>query len=417
MWKCPICNNEEKNEYICQKCGHDFRCDFFRSRTIQLVPASDVQDFHRRILEYNNAEQERKLAETKALLEMIKKEKEKKEKEERKGEADRKLQEEKRKKEIDKELKVKTLCKELLSEANIDEKTLNEGEKAYLLACCRSGRTTAEGYISHIKNTRSMNEYKKSTANLEKVNPTQNHDYIRKKMPKIFRFIAVFILLGMIGVVGASLLDGSGDDSHISSSYEYMDADTYNQLKEQWDVVLHTSKEALYKGDISYDTDALETIEEYWESWDYDAIVDPKTYDEENKFYAQCVYGYYNTTYFCCTDTEAENYTLRSLNFSYYGEEIIQNSMNVISPLPFNIQYGDSYYTVYEKMGLTEEMVSYGLNSIEYENDIIVNIFIDEPGSELPSISLYFEDYYFHYFFNEETYELESYYVDIYNAW
>ena len=57
------------------------------------------------------------------------------------------------------------------------------------------------------------------------------------------------------------------------------------------------------------------------------------------------------------------------------------------------------------------------VNEEKNENDIIVNIFIDEPGSELPSISLYFEDYYFHYFFNEETYELESYYVDIYNAW
>ena len=265
---------------------------------------------------------------------------------------------------------------------------------------------------------------------------------MKKKNLKILSIISLCIgcigcIIGGIGVQGFSMpvkarAEIAADDFYVYSAgvrlvndkngtglrfQTRMDADTYNQLKEQWDVVLHTSKEALYKGDISYDTDALETIEEYWESWDYDAIVDPKTYDEENKFYAQCVYGYYNTTYFCCTDTEAENYTLRSLNFSYYGEEIIQNSMNVISPLPFNIQYGDSYYTVYEKMGLTEEMVSYGLNSIEYENDIIVNIFIDEPGSELPSISLYFEDYYFHYFFNEETYELESYYVDIYNAW
>ena len=93
MWKCPICNNEEKSEYICQKCGHDFRCDFVRSRTIQLVPVSDIQDYRRRILEYNKVEQERK------------------------AETNRNVLDERCRQEI--ELKAKTLYEKLLSEVRI----------------------------------------------------------------------------------------------------------------------------------------------------------------------------------------------------------------------------------------------------------------------------------------------------------
>ena len=389
MWKCPICNNEEKSEYICQKCGHDFRCDFVRSRTIQLVPVSDIQDYRRRILEYNKVEQERK------------------------AETNRNVLDERCRQEI--ELKAKTLYEKLLSEANIDEKTLSLVEKTHLLECCKSSRTMAENYITNIRHIRLMDEHKKRIANSENITQTQRREYGEKKTPKIFRFVAVFILLGIIGVVGAFLSGELGNDLGTSSSYENMDA--YFQLKEQWDMVLHTSKEALYKDIISYETDSLENIEAYWESWGYDAHVDPTFYDEEDKYYSQTVYGSYNSTYFNCTDTEAEDYRSRSLIFSYHGEELSKNSMNAISPLPFDIQYGDSYDMVFEKLGLTEEMVSYGLNPTEYENEIIVNLFMSEPGTDLPSISCYFENYYFSYYFNEETYELESYYVDFYNIW
>ena len=41
MWKCPICNNEEKSKYVCRKCGYDTRKDFVQWRTVSKVTEED----------------------------------------------------------------------------------------------------------------------------------------------------------------------------------------------------------------------------------------------------------------------------------------------------------------------------------------------------------------------------------------
>ena len=44
MWKCPICNNEEKSKYVCRKCGYDTRKDFIQWRTLSQVSKEDVSE-------------------------------------------------------------------------------------------------------------------------------------------------------------------------------------------------------------------------------------------------------------------------------------------------------------------------------------------------------------------------------------
>ena len=78
MWKCPICSNDEKNEYVCQICGYDVRKDFVCNRTIQPVPSQDVKTFAKRISDYDEAQRKKAEEAARALLEVIKREQEKK---------------------------------------------------------------------------------------------------------------------------------------------------------------------------------------------------------------------------------------------------------------------------------------------------------------------------------------------------
>ena len=52
MWKCPICSNKEKNEYICQNCGYDIRRDFVRYKTLCPVPKKDVEAWNNNVLQH-----------------------------------------------------------------------------------------------------------------------------------------------------------------------------------------------------------------------------------------------------------------------------------------------------------------------------------------------------------------------------
>ena len=93
MWKCPICNNEEKSEYICQKCGYDVRKDFVRLRTVQPVPVKDAEEYIKRISEFDEKERQKAMEAARTLLEAIKKEKEKQAEAERNAEEVRKAEE------------------------------------------------------------------------------------------------------------------------------------------------------------------------------------------------------------------------------------------------------------------------------------------------------------------------------------
>lgn len=43
MWKCPICQNEEKSKYVCRKCGYDMRGDFVQWRTLCQVSDTEAE--------------------------------------------------------------------------------------------------------------------------------------------------------------------------------------------------------------------------------------------------------------------------------------------------------------------------------------------------------------------------------------
>ena len=59
MWKCPICGNNEKNEYTCAKCGYDERKDFVQWRTVCKVPREDVKEYKDKMSHANSVDSDK----------------------------------------------------------------------------------------------------------------------------------------------------------------------------------------------------------------------------------------------------------------------------------------------------------------------------------------------------------------------
>ena len=457
MWKCPICSNNEKNEYVCQICGYDIRKDFVRNRTIQPVPSQDVKTFAKRISDYDEAQRKKAEEAARALLEVIKREQEKKaeaerkareaeaevarkeeaarvlleaikREQEKKAEAERKAREAEaeaaRKAEAERkareaeaerlaretaEREAKKMYTDLLLNAGIDETTLTDYEKIHLMECCRNGRTMAEGFVSHIK----LGRIKASKEDRQvRETPT-------KKSSKVLKAAAIFILLGIGGAVASSMTGGSQQSEINYGAYEgegYTDTESaYQSVEEAWNQVRLASKESLNDSSIYYETDSLESIAEYWESLGYTVTLSPMSYDEEHNETTQSVNGYNNSEYLDCYDWINADSRGRYFYFSCYSnwQDGIPIVLNSITPFPYGIEFGDSFDTVYEKLGLTDEMVSDGTN---LETSDMVNVYIDYPGDEIASIGMYFNDCSFSYYFNETTYVLEYYSVDVHTS-
>ena len=422
MWKCPICSNNEKNEYVCQICGYDIRKDFVRNRTIQPVPSQDVKTFAKRISDYDEAQRKKAEEAARALLEVIKREQEKKAEAERKAreaeaEAARKAEAERKAREAEAERlaretaerEAKKMYTDLLLNAGIDETTLTDYEKIHLMECCRNGRTMAEGFVSHIK----LGRIKASKEDRQvRETPT-------KKSSKVLKAAAIFILLGIGGAVASSMTGGSQQSEINYGAYEgegYTDTESaYQSVEEAWNQVRLASKESLNDSSIYYETDSLESIAEYWESLGYTVTLSPMSYDEEHNETTQSVNGYNNSEYLDCYDWINADSRGRYFYFSCYSnwQDGIPIVLNSITPFPYGIEFGDSFDTVYEKLGLTDEMVSDGTN---LETSDMVNVYIDYPGDEIACIGMYFNDCSFSYYFNETTYVLEYYSVDVHTS-
>lgn len=60
MWKCPICSNEEINEYVCKICGYDEREDFVTYRTIYPADQKHLKTY--KVKNYKSEYEELKLS-------------------------------------------------------------------------------------------------------------------------------------------------------------------------------------------------------------------------------------------------------------------------------------------------------------------------------------------------------------------
>ena len=346
MWKCPICGNEEKKRYICQKCGYDVRCDFVRKRTIQPVPKKNVQIYNKHILDYKKVEQEKK--------------------------AEKDL-----KRRTERSMSSEKIYDEVHKNSESDEKMLQEHEK-------------------------------KSSKGL--------------KAAVIFMFFAILVPIGTMTLMESDHHEDVYDSSEQviqddlnkeSISYENDSIDEmaetdeiYLDTKESWDTIMMASIEKLKSGPIDYTIQSQESMKAVFEQ--QGILVDYDMYESGSELSnAGGVIEIFDGN----NPVLMEDY--RRLEFfddSQITDE--NNGENVILPfvpLPCDIEFGDSFDSVCDKLGIVPGV-------IDDKNIIFTNVTSPNSIDGYVSIQIEYQDasektYNFMYDFTIEDSRLYHYHV------
>ena len=318
--KCPVCTNELSNKFKCGICGYDSSSDFVRNRTLYPALEKDFQVFRQRVLEYNAREKEKKLAETRALMEILRKEQERK----------------------------------------IANDTISEAEKK----------------------------------RIEK-------EYGHKKVHKSLRIASVMILFIFLATIILSLKNDKFDLSSIN--------DGWSEIRDRSIDALECYTNGY--GWIDYSEDSLEEISEMFKDNGYyvEVITEEGCTDVQGTFE--------NSDFFAVVsdDTFEEMTPWRGLYFWDWSDELDASSEKIYSdilPLPYDISFGDSFETVFTKLGITEKMIE----SAQEENELYIVINPPENvNNDDVRIYMQFDDFSFCYQFSSDTLILNNYYVAIYD--
>lgn len=339
-------------------CGYDKRTDFVRSKTLYPVPDRDIQN--RIELISAVAKKNQQVSE-----------------------------------EIEKKLKETDAAKTKLRKADDIEKNRRETNKV-------------EGRQYDIR----KNEQEKHMS--------QENKPKKKSFGK--KLLIAIIVLGVVGNILRLFLgtEGSGMQNEVGNTGSSV----------AWDAIKAASIDALHNGSVNYETISMEELREYLSANGF-YVSDLQALPEDmaegtmssRRVFTQLNGGDYTQYEIWWDDWYAANaseWHERELYFSdtrrrddFIEDETLHDIHNEISPLPYGIEFGDTFENVYDKLGLTDEMIAYGTNIENREIYLSITMPETRDGDYVAGdIFINFGDYEFIYSFTEQN-ELDNYYVFI----
>lgn len=336
MWKCPICNNEEKKQYRCQKCGYDQRSDFLYYKTLSPVPKKDIDAWNKNLLSHlkkdfldSDAERNLRMADTIEKQRRLKKES------------------------VDQQQSVPV------------EKSVQRGsfwKKAFAIFIAMALFGSFMGIFQNVKFTKEQENFQ-------------------------------------------------------------------NEMAKEWDSFKETSVQALHEGAVNYEIASIQEIHNLFNNKGYYVNGDKEVPDNiqegtmvrlrtftqlgnENSKYEFYVDDWYDSQK---DMIEREMYFSDTRRLDNFLENITFHEIhNEMTPLPFDIEFGDSFDEVYEKLGFTEEMVSYVKSGENTENIYLTLIMPEVKDGSYCEGDIYISmgKYTFSYGFTMQN-ELDHYYVSI----
>ena len=336
MWKCPICNNEEKKQYRCQKCGYDQRSDFLHYKTLSPVPKKDLDAWNKILL--------------------------------------------------------------------------NHMKKDYL-------ENDAERNLRMADTIEKQRRLKKESVELQQSMPVEKSVQRSSFGKKVF---AIFIAMALFGSF-------MGIFQHVKFTKEQ--ENSQNEMTKAWDSFKETSVQALHEGAVNYEVASIQEIHNLFNNKGYyvngdkevpnniqeGTMVRLRTFTQlgdENSKYEFYVDDWYDSQKYMI---EREMYFSDTRRLDNFMENIAFHEIhNEMVPLPFDIEFGDSFDEVYEKLGFNENMVSH-VKSEENTENLYLTLSMPElkDGSYSEGdIYISMGEYTFSYGFTTQN-ELDHYYVSI----
>ena len=414
MWKCPICSNEENEIYICQKCGYDKRKDFVRNRTISQVPKQDADACIKLIADYDAAEQAKKAAAAKALLDAIKKEQEKKAEEEKMAAAAAKALLDVIKKEQEKKAEEERKAKEAAEAARRIEEARRADEARRAEEAKRAEALKRAEEAEQKRKAAEQAALKEREAMRASIKEREERSKTQKKSV-IGRVIAGMMVFGIFGCIGATM---SQKQSEVSAGDSI------------WYTIKQASMHAMIEGNVDYSSTSLDELYEQWSQAGYDVTApEVYSYDSEDGTLTErktsvrfpigenLYYDIYCTEPYGLSSVENEYLWIE---FSCYedptdpGIDANQKAyFDTWIPLPMEIEFGDSFEMVSAKLGLSAAGVEPGIYTLYEPEYLYANYADPQSGVDSDSKFIYLggEDYGYYYGFYEN--KLTSYMINL----